>query len=87
MRAQLDDKMQATRTAILDAMLPHVVFDGWSRRALEAGTREIHLEDIDACRGVQRGIAAQLWQPGPLSPLEGCLTRFHTYLADRLRES
>lgn len=63
MRARLDDKMEATRTAILDAMLPHVVFDGWSRRALEAGARDAGYDEIMARRAFPRGLAevAALW--------------------------
>jgi phenylpropionate dioxygenase-like ring-hydroxylating dioxygenase large terminal subunit len=40
----------------------------------------IHLEDIPACEGVQKGVASPLYEPGPLSPLEGCLWRFHRHL-------
>jgi phenylpropionate dioxygenase-like ring-hydroxylating dioxygenase large terminal subunit len=50
---------------------------------LEAITK-VHLEDIPACEAVQRGIASQLWQPGPLSHQESCLVRFHQHLADRM---
>jgi phenylpropionate dioxygenase-like ring-hydroxylating dioxygenase large terminal subunit len=64
---------------------PEVAEEPKMASALEAGAREIHLEDIEACLGVQRGIGGRLWAPGPLSPLEGCLTRFHAHLAERLR--
>jgi len=52
--------------------------------ALLANLMEIHQEDIPACQEVQRGLGSRLWKPGPLSEKEICLTRFHTYLADRL---
>jgi phenylpropionate dioxygenase-like ring-hydroxylating dioxygenase large terminal subunit len=40
----------------------------------------IHLEDIPACEGVQKGVASALYRPGPLSHLEACLFRFHQHL-------
>lgn len=40
----------------------------------------IHMEDIPACEGVQRGVASRLYAPGPLSHLEACLWRFHRFL-------
>ena len=55
-----------------------------AREMVQAALREIHLEDIPVCEGVQRGLASRLWQPGPLSPLEGCLPRFYAYLGDCL---
>ena len=45
---------------------------------------KVHLEDIPVCEGVQRGLQSRLWRPGPLSPFEGALTRFHRYLATEL---
>ena len=53
--------------------------------ALVENLNTIHLQDIPACEAVQRGIASQLWQPGPLSHREGCLSVFHRYLSERLR--
>jgi phenylpropionate dioxygenase-like ring-hydroxylating dioxygenase large terminal subunit len=47
---------------------------------------KIHLEDIEACREVQRGLASRLWKPGPLNVREHCLSRFHHFLAEQLRE-
>ena len=47
-------------------------------------TRKVHLEDIPVCQGVQRGLSARLWRPGPLSAFEGALVRFHRYLAAEL---
>lgn len=40
----------------------------------------IHLEDIPVCAGMQRGVESPLYAPGPLSHLEACLWRFHSYL-------
>jgi len=40
----------------------------------------IHLEDIPVCAGMQRGVESPFYQPGPLSHLEACLWRFHSYL-------
>lgn len=42
--------------------------------------RHIHLEDIEICDGVQKGLAAATSLPGPLSPLERGLWQFHRYL-------
>lgn len=47
--------------------------------------REVHLQDIAACEGVQRGLESRIWRPGPLSVLERCLTEFHQHLAKQLR--
>lgn len=44
------------RDVILAAMLPHVVFDGWSNRALDAGTRDAGLEAEMAERAFPRGL-------------------------------
>ncbi|MFI4975516.1 MAG: aromatic ring-hydroxylating dioxygenase subunit alpha [Caulobacterales bacterium] len=46
----------------------------------------VHLEDIPACEGIQRGVTSPLYRPGPLSHLEGCLWRFHRFLQARVRE-
>ena len=46
--------------------------------------RQIHLEDIAVCEAVQRGLSSRLWRAGPLSAKEGCLVRFHRYLANQL---
>lgn len=40
----------------------------------------IHLEDIPVCAGMQRGVESPFYEPGPLSHLEACLWRFHSYL-------
>jgi phenylpropionate dioxygenase-like ring-hydroxylating dioxygenase large terminal subunit len=47
----------------------------------------IHMEDIPACEGVQRGVMSLLYQPGPLSHLEAALWRFHRFLKARVSPS
>lgn len=44
----------------------------------------VHAEDIPMCEGIQRGLRAQLWEPGPLANQEQTLVRFHRYLRERL---
>jgi len=45
----------------------------------------IHMEDIGACEGVQRGVTSAGYEPGPLSALEGCLWHFHRHLRECFR--
>jgi phenylpropionate dioxygenase-like ring-hydroxylating dioxygenase large terminal subunit len=44
-----------------------------------------HLEDMQVCTAVQRGLYASGWQPGRLSHLEMPIWLFHRYLAARIR--
>lgn len=44
-----------------------------------------HLEDMQVCTAVQRGLGASGWQPGRLSHLEMPVWLFHRYLAARTR--
>jgi phenylpropionate dioxygenase-like ring-hydroxylating dioxygenase large terminal subunit len=44
----------------------------------------VHLEDIQVCEGVQRGVLSPLYQPGPLSHLEASAWRFHRFLQRHL---
>lgn len=44
----------------------------------------VHEEDIPMCEGVQSGVSSEAYAPGPLSPLERSLWRFHRHLATRL---
>jgi phenylpropionate dioxygenase-like ring-hydroxylating dioxygenase large terminal subunit len=46
--------------------------------------RAVHAEDIPMCEGIQRGLRAKLWEPGPLALQEQALVRFHRYLHARL---
>jgi len=55
----------------------------WVDAALER-LRTIHLEDIPACQGIQRGIQSRIWQPGLLSRQEATLSHFRRFLIDRL---
>jgi phenylpropionate dioxygenase-like ring-hydroxylating dioxygenase large terminal subunit len=40
----------------------------------------IHGEDIPVCEGIHKGMASPFYEPGPLSPLEASVLRFHQYL-------
>ena len=44
----------------------------------------VHAEDIAVCEGVQSGVSSPDYRPGPLSPLERPLWRFHRHLARRM---
>jgi phenylpropionate dioxygenase-like ring-hydroxylating dioxygenase large terminal subunit len=46
---------------------------------------QFHLEDMEVCTAVQRGLYASGWQQGRLSHLEMTVWLFHRYLAARLR--
>ena len=46
---------------------------------------DFHLEDMEVCPAVQRGLYASGWQPGRLSHLEMTVWLFHRYLAARIR--
>ncbi|MDB6015934.1 MAG: Rieske (2Fe-2S) domain protein [Pedosphaera sp.] len=46
---------------------------------------QFHLEDMEVCTAVQRGLYASGWQPGRLSHLEMPVWLFHRYLAARIR--
>lgn len=49
-------EMDALRDRILDAALPHVVFDGWSRKTLAEGARSAGLEPEDVDIAFPRGV-------------------------------
>jgi phenylpropionate dioxygenase-like ring-hydroxylating dioxygenase large terminal subunit len=51
---------------------------------ISAVSRDVHLEDIPACEGIQRGLQSRAWQPGALSQQEATLRHFHRYLAERV---
>jgi phenylpropionate dioxygenase-like ring-hydroxylating dioxygenase large terminal subunit len=44
-----------------------------------------HVEDMEVCTAVQRGLSSSGWQPGRLSHLEMPVWLFHRYLAARVR--
>ena len=46
--------------------------------------RAIHLEDIDVCKGVWRGMHSRYARAGRLSHLEQCIWYFHDYLRNAL---
>lgn len=52
--------------------------------AIAESVRTVHLQDITACQGVQRGVHSRLWRPGPLSVHEAALRAFHRHLAERI---
>ena len=61
------------------------LIDQDSLEDFRAAFTRVHLEDIEVCNGVQKGLGSRLWQPGPLvRPHEGALDRFHRYLLERL---
>lgn len=47
---QSETEPETERDRLLDAILEHVIFDGWSCAALQAGARDLGLDD-DALRG------------------------------------
>ncbi len=50
-----DDRLAETREALLEAALPHVVFDGWGETALRAGAREAGIDREMARLAFPRG--------------------------------
>jgi phenylpropionate dioxygenase-like ring-hydroxylating dioxygenase large terminal subunit len=58
--------------------------DTEARQGMREMLTGIHLEDIEVCDAVQRGIQSRLWQPGSLSEQESALARFQRYLAECL---
>lgn len=48
--------LDAVRDRILDAALPHVMFDGWTRRTLETAAQDAGLEPVDVDIYFPRGI-------------------------------
>jgi phenylpropionate dioxygenase-like ring-hydroxylating dioxygenase large terminal subunit len=46
---------------------------------------QFHLEDMEVCTAVQRGLYSTGWQPGRLSHLEMPVWLFHRYIASRIR--
>ena len=63
---------------------PEVAADPSRASAFRDAFVAIHLEDIPACEGVQRGVTSPLYAPGPLSHLEASLLRFHRFLKARM---
>ncbi len=46
---------------------------------------DFHLEDMEVCSAVQRGLSSAAWKPGRLSHLEMPVWLFHRYIAARAR--
>lgn len=53
----MSEDQTARRKAILEATLPHVVFDGWTQQALKAAGEDLDLEPMDLQRHFPRGAA------------------------------
>jgi ubiquinone biosynthesis protein COQ9 len=70
--AEMQDKpfdRDAVRTAIIDAALPHVPFDGWTQAALQLGAADA---------GYDKVMALRVFPGGPVEAIE-----FWSQLADR----
>jgi|SRR5579862_5256489 len=49
--------------------------------------RQVQREDTFLCNRVQRGLASDSYEPGPLSRLEHCMVEFHELLRARIPEA
>jgi len=58
-----------------------------AREKLADSLVQFHLEDMEVCTAVQRGLYASGWQQGRLSHLEMPVWLFHRYLAARIRDA
>jgi phenylpropionate dioxygenase-like ring-hydroxylating dioxygenase large terminal subunit len=56
------------------------------REKIESQLVEFHLEDMQVCTAVQRGLHASGWQQGRLSHLEMPVWLFHRFMAARLTD-
>ncbi len=54
--ASASDRFEAQRAALLEAMLTHVVFDGWSQRAFTAAAKDLGLSPAEAVNLFPNGI-------------------------------
>jgi phenylpropionate dioxygenase-like ring-hydroxylating dioxygenase large terminal subunit len=81
------DRLKLLTTTLLDPdAMASPQADAWRARAAEQLTA-FHLEDMEVCTAVQRGLYASGWQPGRLSHLEMPVWLFQRYLAARIREA
>lgn len=55
-RSEASERLAADRLRLLQATLPHVPFDGWTRTAIDAGARDL---------GLEAGEAQRLYPGGP----------------------
>ncbi len=51
-----------------------------------AALKKFHLEDVEVCTAVQKGLRSSVYKPGPLGHLEMPIWQFQQYLAQRIRE-
>jgi ubiquinone biosynthesis protein COQ9 len=49
--------MEKQRIELMEAVLPHVAFDGWSLRAIQAGARDLELESLESQNLFPGGVA------------------------------
>ncbi len=79
------DRLKLLTTALISSeMLKREDFPQL-REQVASSLIEFHLEDMEVCTAVQRGLYASGWQPGRLSHLEMPIWLFHRYLAARIR--
>jgi len=79
------DRLQLLTTTLV---APEVVArENFEQLKARATTQlvDFHLEDMEVCTAVQRGLYASGWQQGRLSHLEMPVWLFHRYLAARIR--
>jgi phenylpropionate dioxygenase-like ring-hydroxylating dioxygenase large terminal subunit len=79
------DRLRLTTTTLVGSDVidsPH--FENLRTHATKLLT-DFHLEDMEVCTGVQRGLYASGWQRGRLSHLEMPVWLFHRFLASRVR--
>ena len=81
MRLETHDRF---RLYVHSLLPPNLAGDPAVVEMTQAAARDIHVEDIAVCEGVQRGLASRLYRPALLAHHEGCLVRFHRQLAERL---
>jgi len=73
-----------TTTLVAPEVVQRDNFDSLRNHAAKLLT-DFHLEDMEVCTAVQRGLYASGWQPGRLSHLEMPVWLFHRYLAARIQ--
>lgn len=79
------DRLKLLTTTLVPRAV--VAADGFEHRRAHAAKllTAFHLEDMEVCTAVQRGLYATGWQPGRLSHLEMPVWLFQRYLAARIR--
>ncbi|MES1026476.1 aromatic ring-hydroxylating dioxygenase subunit alpha [Gloeocapsa sp. BRSZ] len=61
-------------------------FDRLLKQEIEA-LRKFHLEDVEVCTAVQRGLQSSVYSPGPLGHLEMPIWLFQRYLARQIQQA